>query len=107
MHNFLGINKSSDYKEIVAKLLKDYKQIGAHMSLKLHFLHSHLDLFPANLGVTSYEQDERLHQNLHSMEKNYQGFWDEGMMSDYCWMLCETDGQTYARQSNTGLHFQF
>jgi DNA-binding ferritin-like protein len=32
------------------------------MSLKVHFLHSHLDFFPENLGEVSDEQGERFQQ---------------------------------------------
>lgn len=41
--NFLGNNKSENYKAIVTDLLKKYQQMGVNMSLKIHFLHSHLD----------------------------------------------------------------
>ena len=34
------------------------------MSVKVHYLHSHLDFFPANLGHMSEEQDERFHQDI-------------------------------------------
>ena len=57
------------------------------MSLKLHFLHSHLKFFPENLGAVSDEQGERFHQDIQLMENRYQGFWNESMMGDYCWML--------------------
>ena len=50
------------------------------MSLKIHFFHSHLDFFPKNLGDTSDEQGQRLHQYLQKIEKNYQGFWDERLL---------------------------
>ena len=43
------------------------------MSVKVHFLHSHLDYFPENLGAMSEEQGERFHQDLKTMEKRYQG----------------------------------
>ncbi|GFX02515.1 hypothetical protein TNCV_727691 [Trichonephila clavipes] len=33
------------------------------MSVKVHFLHSHLDYLPENLGVVSEEQGERFHQD--------------------------------------------
>ncbi|UYV75638.1 hypothetical protein LAZ67_13000813 [Cordylochernes scorpioides] len=42
------------------------------MSLKIHFLHSHLDFFPDNLGAVSDEHGERFHQAISSMEKRYQ-----------------------------------
>ena len=43
------------------------------MSVKVHFLHSHLDYFPENLGAMSEEQGERFHQVLKTMEKRSQG----------------------------------
>jgi len=43
------------------------------MSLNVHFLHSHLDYFPKNLGDLSEEQEERSHQDMKEMEGRYQG----------------------------------
>ena len=57
------------------------------MNLKLHFLHSHLDYFPDNLGVYSKEQGERFHQNIIAMKRRYQGRCDVNMMADYCWAM--------------------
>ena len=34
------------------------------MSLKIHFLHSHLDFFPENLGDESDEHAERFHHQM-------------------------------------------
>ena len=44
----LGNNKDPDYKEIVKNLLVHYKELGCNMSLKVHFLDSHLEYFPKN-----------------------------------------------------------
>ncbi len=57
------------------------------MSLKMHFLHSHLDFFPENLGALCDEQRERFHQYMQTMETRYKGFWNERMMDDHYWML--------------------
>lgn len=38
--------------------------MGVNMSLKIHFLLSHLNFFPENLGSMSDEQGERFHQDL-------------------------------------------
>ena len=46
------------------------------MSIKVHFLHSHLDESPANLGDVSDEQGERFHQDIQTMEERYQGRYD-------------------------------
>lgn len=65
----------------------------------MHFLDSHLSFFPDNLGAVSDEQGERFHQDLMTIEERYQGYWDENMLGDYCWMLIrETDPSTYKKQ---------
>ena len=53
------------------------------MSIKVHYLHSHLDRFPENLGDLSEEQGERFHQDIRIMEERYQGHWNANMMADY------------------------
>ncbi|GBP52115.1 hypothetical protein EVAR_42018_1 [Eumeta japonica] len=57
------------------------------MSVKLHFLDSHVDSFPENLGAVSEEQGERLHHDTKEMEKRYQERWDIIMKADYYWIL--------------------
>ena len=57
------------------------------MSIKMHFLQSHLDYFPKNCGDYSEEQGERFHQDIKTMESRYQGRWDINMLADYCWCL--------------------
>jgi hypothetical protein len=51
-----------------------FRSMGCNMSLKLHFLHSHLGFSPSNLG-DSDEYDERFHQDTFTTEKCYQGKW--------------------------------
>ncbi|UYV80170.1 hypothetical protein LAZ67_18001877 [Cordylochernes scorpioides] len=70
--NFLGSVKVENYRDIVNDLLLSYKALGCNMSLKIHFLHSHLDFFPDNLGAVSDVHGERFHQAISSMEKRYQ-----------------------------------
>jgi len=57
------------------------------MSLKIHFLHSHLEFFQENCVVVSDEHGERFYQHASSMEKRYQGKWKCAMLADYCWTL--------------------
>ncbi|KAK4879102.1 hypothetical protein RN001_007248 [Aquatica leii] len=71
--NFLGNHKSEDYVAHVEELLFAYKDIGCNMSLKVHFLHSHLDFFSENLGAVSDEHGERFHQEIAKLEKRFSG----------------------------------
>ena len=87
VHNFLGNKKADNYKEMVEELLLSLQDLGCKMSIKVHYLHSHLSEFPANLGDVSEEQGERFHQDVKVMEERYQGRWNCNMMADYCWSL--------------------
>jgi len=80
---------------------------GVHMSLKIHFLDSHLDFFPENLGAVSDEHGERFHQQMKEIERRYHGFWDAAMMGDYIWFLIrETDNSFYKKQIRNQNYFK-
>ena len=98
--NFLGNHKADNYSDLVEDMLSNFYKLGCNMSIKVHFLHSHLDHFPENLGDLSEEQGERFHQDIQTMESRYQGRWDTHMMADYCWNL-QRDclGKSYKRKS--------
>ena len=81
--NFLGNHMSENYVEMVQKLVYTFKTLGANMSIKLPYLHNHLDRFPENLGSMSDEQGERFHQDILEMECRHQGRWDEVMMAKH------------------------
>jgi hypothetical protein len=42
---FPGKNKDPDYVTIVANMLEKFKVLGCLLSLKIHCLNSHLDIF--------------------------------------------------------------
>ncbi|UYV80826.1 hypothetical protein LAZ67_19001886 [Cordylochernes scorpioides] len=104
--NFLGSVKVENYREIVNDLLLSYEALGCNMSLKIHFLHSHLDFFPDNLGAVSDKHGERFHQDISSIEKRYQGKWSPSMLSDYCWTLKKDVPQAKYRRKYTVTTFQ-
>ncbi|UYV82762.1 hypothetical protein LAZ67_22000770 [Cordylochernes scorpioides] len=104
--NFLGSVKVENYRDIVNDLLLSYEALRCNMSLKIHFLHSHLDFFPDNLGAVSDEHGERFHQDISSMEKRYQGIWSPGMLADYCWTLKKDVSQAKYRRKSTVTTFQ-
>ena len=72
------------------------------MSIKVHFLHSHLDCFPENLGALSDELRERFHQDVKEMEERYQGRWDAVMLADYWWSIKRDSVATLSRKSLKG-----
>jgi len=56
---FVWKTKSSKYQDLVKELVASYHMLGCNMSIKLHYLKSHLDKFPGNLGDVSEKQGER------------------------------------------------
>ena len=91
VEGFLGNKKDDNYKEIVDELLLSLRGLRCRMSIKLHYLHSHLNKFQDSLRDVSEEQGERFHQDIKVMEDRYQDRWDLHMMSDYCWSLIRTN----------------
>ena len=104
--NFLGSQRHEKYPDIVDSMLKAYEQLGARMSLKMHFPHSYLDFFPSNLGKVSDEQGERFHPDISIIEGRYQGHYDANMMGDFYWYLQqESKRSSYKRKVKCVKHF--
>jgi hypothetical protein len=96
----LGNRRAQNYEELVNNLLQSYQKLGCNTSLKIHFLHSHLDFFPENCGAVSDEHRERFHQEISSMEKRYQGKWNCALLADCCWTLArDAPTMEYKRQA--------
>jgi hypothetical protein len=66
--NFLGNIRAENYKELFEDMSL-YHKLGCNMFLKLHMLHFHLDYFPDNCDMVSYEQTERFHQEISTKGK--------------------------------------
>ena len=105
VQNFLGNERAENYAELIDNMLQAYEMHGARMSLKMHFLHSHLDFFPPNMGNVSDEHGERFHQDISTMEKRYPGRFNPNMMGDYCWFLQRATRTTHKRKSKCLKHF--
>ena len=67
--NFLGNYRADNYKEIVNNMLGNFRILGINMSIKVHFLDSHLDQFPENLSHVNDGKGERFHQDIKTMEE--------------------------------------
>ena len=58
--NLFGNNKARNYAELV-NMLTAFRNLGCNMSVKMHYLFSHMDRFSENLGSMSDEQGKRFH----------------------------------------------
>ena len=86
-NGFLGNFEAVHFRDLVQDLMYSYEQLVCNMSLKMHFLFSHLDFFPLNCGGVSDEHGERFHQDISVMEHRYKAKWSADMLGDYCWMM--------------------
>ena len=100
VNKFLGNVKHTNYVQIVHSFIQSFHALGCNMSIKVHFLFSHLEKFPENLSDVSDEQGERFHQDIKTMEEQYQGRWDEVMMADFCWSLKRDCSDTRHRRKS-------
>lgn len=65
--------KPAVVKTLVTEMLISFANINASMTLKMHFLHHHLDEFLKQSPTESDEHGERFHQTTMPMEKRYKG----------------------------------
>ena len=99
IQNFLKSHWSHDYLNFIESMLNQYGDIGTNMSIKIHFLHSHLDRFPGNCGAYSDEQGKHFHQDIMVIDR-YQGLWNQRMIADDYWNVKrDTDGHSHSRNS--------
>lgn len=85
--DFLDNKKGRNYAELVNNMLTTFTNLGCNMSIKMHYLSSHMARFLENMGLMSDEQGERFHHDIKEMETRYQGCWHAIMTTDYCWTL--------------------
>ena len=85
VNNFLGNRKAENYTGMINKMLSSFKLHNFNMNIKVHFLFSHLDKFPEDLGDVSDKQGERFRQDIKVMEEHCPGCWDIHVIADYCW----------------------
>jgi len=82
--NFHGYHQAENCRDIMADLVRPKKAVGYNTSVKMHFLDFHLDFSPEDLGAVSNERGQRFHQDISTMEKQYQGQWSPSILIDYC-----------------------
>jgi len=57
VNNFLGNTKAANHTKLISSMIEAFQELGCLMSMKMHFLFSHMEKFPENLGATSREED--------------------------------------------------
>ena len=92
--DFLGCHHSENFRDVIGEMLNTYKTLGCKMSLKVHFLDSHLDFFHKNMSDVSNEHGERFHQDISVIENRYKGKWSVSMLADCCWSIQRDDSET-------------
>lgn len=60
-------------RELVDRMLANYREVGANTSIRLHFLHCHLDRFPEICDDICDAQCEGFHPNIKLKDDKYQG----------------------------------
>ena len=69
--------------EVMKKLMKSLLDECVHMSIKIDFLNSHLEKFPADCGDVSNEQAELFHLDIN--RRVLPGMSDKLIKADCCW----------------------
>lgn len=102
---FLGGNRVEEYKDLIEHMLSTFEAVGSRMSVKLHYLKSHLKSFKENNAHFSEEQGERFHQDLKPFERRYDGKKSkERMLGEYIWSIVrETNDEDYKRKTRNCL----
>ncbi|KAJ8886067.1 hypothetical protein PR048_012273, partial [Dryococelus australis] len=70
----VGNVRAGKYRELVDVLLLNYKKLGCNMSLKIHFLHSHLNFFPDNCGASMASDFTRIFQQRKKVPRKVETF---------------------------------
>ena len=76
------------------------------MSLKVQFLHSHLDFFSTDVGEVSDEHSKRFHQKIKEVENRYQESIIRNILACCCWFLQRENNTMHKRQAIRSKHFK-
>ena len=87
VRKFLGNYKVDNYSELVKSMLFSFCQLGCRISIKVYYLHSHMDHFPENLGDLSMEWGRQFHQDLRTMKRDTKETGIPTRWQIYCWSI--------------------
>ena len=69
VNNFLGNTKATNHARLTSSMIKAFQKLGCLMSIKMHFLFSHMEKFPENIEAMSFEQGERFQKDMRQKEE--------------------------------------
>lgn len=81
----LGIHRDPNFRIYIADMLTAFKKNNVNMSLKIHFLHCHLDEFETQSPAESDEFGEKFHQTVAFLEQWYIGKKMDALLVGICW----------------------
>lgn len=93
IENVLGIHRSDNWRIYVENMLDAFHKINVRMSLKIHFLHCHMDKFDEQSPAESDEHGERFHQVTARLEHWYSGKKLDALLGDICWNLQQEEDE--------------
>lgn len=100
-NKFLGNKKDSDSEILIQNMMNAYEILNISITIKMHTLICHLQLFRENCGRFSDQQGERFHQDIKGIEKDYGGKDMSQGLGRYCWSLIrQTDPNCHKRKKD-------
>lgn len=85
IENVLGSQRAENSRALVENMLESFDELNVHMSLKIHFMHHHLDRFLNQISTESDEQGERFQQVALPFEQRFKSKRLDSLVADICW----------------------
>ena len=87
--SLLRNQRAENYVQQVENMVTVFRNLGRQRSLKLHFLHSHLDFFRSNLDAVSDQHRKRFHKDTAHAETRYKAKRNVGIIGKHCCCLLQ------------------
>ena len=83
----LGRANPEPFQQKLNRMYQHFESIGVRMSVKMHYLRSHVNLFQSDLKNISDQHGERVHQTIAIFEKRFShSTYIANMLADFLWI---------------------
>jgi len=82
--NVFGIHRSENWRILIEDMLTAFHRLNVQMSLKINFLHYHVEKFAVQSPSESDEHGERFHQETARLEHWYSSKKLHDLLGDIC-----------------------